>query len=54
MKNVDDITFGMSGPADALLLAVKSNDAELLKEQAESIKRLADSMLTVAKDAVEG
>ena len=54
MKNVDDITFGMSGPADALLIAAKSNDSELLKEQAESIKRIADSMLTVAKDAVEG
>lgn len=54
MKGVDDITIGMSGPADTLIIAANSNDAILLEQQAVSIKRIADSMLAIAQDAVQG
>ena len=54
MKNVDEATVGMSGPADALIIAAKSRDSELLKEQIENIKKLADSMMIISQDAIEG
>ena len=54
MKGVDDITLGMGGAADTLILAAQSGDTGLFQEQAKSIKTLASSLQTMAKDAMEG
>ena len=54
MKGVDDITLGMGGAADTLILAAQSGDAGLLQDQATSIKTLANSLQVMAKDAMEG
>ena len=54
MKDVDEITLGMSGPADSLLIAANSGDPALLEEQARAIKSLASSLQSIAEDAVQG
>lgn len=54
MKDVDEITLGMSGPADSLLIAANSGDPALLEEQARAIRNLAFSLQSVAEDAVQG
>ncbi len=54
MKGVDDITLGMGGAADTLILAAQSGDTGLLQEQAKSIETLASSLQTMARDAIEG
>ena len=54
MKDVDDITLGMSGPADSLLIAANSGDPALLEEQSRAIKSLASSLKSIAEDAVKG
>ena len=54
MKDVDEITLGMSGPADSLLIAANSGDPALLEEQARAIRSLAFSLQSVAEDAVQG
>lgn len=54
MKDVDDITIGMSGPADSLLLSATSGDPALLDEQCRSIMRLSKSMLKISDDSVLG
>jgi hypothetical protein len=54
MKDVDEITIGMSGPVDSLLIAANSKDLGLLNEQAESIMGLAKSMKAVSQDSIEG
>jgi len=54
MKGVDDVSLGMGGAADTLLLAAKSGDPALLEEQSESIQSLAQSLQEIANDAVEG
>ena len=54
MKGVDDITIGMSGPPDSLLISANSNDPALLDEQICSITNLASSMMKISEDAVQG
>lgn len=54
MKGVDDITLGMGGAADTLLLSAKSGDAELQTQQTRAIKNLASSLQTIAEEALEG
>lgn len=54
MRGVDDITIGMSGPADSLLIAANSGDPTLLDQQAKSITNLSSSLMTISKDAVQG
>lgn len=54
MKGVDDVSLGMGGAADTLLLSAKSGDPTLLAEQTKAIQSLAESMQATAKDAIEG
>lgn len=54
MKGVDDITLGMGGAADTLLLSAKSGDEGLLTKQTQAIKNLASDLQTIAEDAMEG
>ena len=54
MKGVDDVSLGMGGAADTLLLSAKSGDPTLLAEQTKAIQSLAESMEATAKDAIEG
>ena len=54
MRGVDDVSLGMSGPADTLLLSARSGDPTLLSEQGRAITELASSLGTVAQDALEG
>ena len=54
MKDVDEITLGMCGPADSLLISANSGDPVLLDEQSQAIQSLASSLKTIAEDAVEG
>ena len=54
MKTVDNVSLGMGGAADTLLLSAKSGDPTLLAEQSKSIQTLADSLQEIAEDAVEG
>lgn len=54
MKGVDDITLGMGGAADTLILSAQSGDAGLLSEQTKSIKTLTSSLQSMAMDAMEG
>ena len=54
MKGVDDITIGMSGPADSLLIAANSADPALLSEQCKGILVLAASLKDIALDATQG
>ena len=54
LRGVDDISLGMSGPADTLLLSARSGDPTLLTEQSKAITELAASLDTVAQDALEG
>ncbi len=54
MKGVDEVTLGMGGAADTLLLSARSGDPGLLKEQTKALKNLAMSLQTIARDAIEG
>lgn len=54
MKGVDDITLGMSGPVDSMLIAANSGDPALLEERSKAILNLVSSLETITKDAVEG
>ena len=54
MKGVDDVTLGMGGPADTLLISAKSGDPGLLEEQSKAISDLASSLQDIAQDAVKG
>ena len=54
MRGVDDITIGMSGPADSLLIAANSGDPTLLDQQVKSITNLSSSLMTISKDSVQG
>ncbi len=54
MKGVDDVSLGMGGAADTLILSAKSGDPSLLSEQSQSIQALASSLGEVAEDALEG
>lgn len=54
MKGVDDITIGMSGPADSLLIAANSADPALLAEQCKGVLTLATSLKDIARDSVQG
>ena len=51
MKTIDNVSLGMGGAADTLLLSAKLGDPTLL---VESIQTLADSLRKIAEDAVEG
>lgn len=54
MKGIDDITLGMGGAADTLLLSARSGDVDLQKEQTTALKNLVMSLKEIAKDAIEG
>jgi hypothetical protein len=54
MRGVDDVSLGMSGPADTLLLSARSGDPTLLSEQGRAITELASSLGNIAQDALEG
>ncbi len=54
MKGVDDVSLGMGGAADTLILSAKSGDPSLLSEQSQSIQTLASALGEVAEDALEG
>ena len=54
MRGVDDVSLGMSGPADTLLLSARSGDPTLLSEQGRAITELASSLGNIARDALEG
>ena len=54
LKGVDDVSLGMGGAADTLMLSAKSGDPSLLSEQGESIQTLAAALKQVAEDALEG
>lgn len=54
MRGVDDVSLGMSGPADTLLLSARSGDPTLLSEQGKAITDLASSLSNIAQDALEG
>ncbi len=54
MKGVDDITIGMSGPADSLLISASSGDPALLDEQCRSVMELSKSMLKISQDSILG
>lgn len=54
MRGVDDVSLGMGGPADTLLLSARSGDPTLLTEQSKAITELASSLQNVAQDALHG
>ena len=54
MKGVDDITIGMSGPPDSLLISIGSGDPALLDEQCRSLKEISLSMMKISEDSVLG
>lgn len=54
MRGVDDVSLGMSGPADTLLLSARSGDPTLLSEQGKAIIELSSSLNVIAQDALEG
>ena len=54
MRGVDDVSLGLSGPADTLLLSARSGDPGLLSEQGKAITDLASSLGNIAQDALEG
>ena len=54
MHRVDDISLGISGPADTLLLSSRAGDPLLLSEQSKSLTELASSLHSIAEDAMEG
>ena len=54
MRRVDDVSLGMSGPADTLFLSARSGDPTLLSEQGKAITELASSLSNIAQDALEG
>ena len=54
MKGVDDLSLGMGGPADALVISAGSQDPTLLEEHTKNVKGLASTLRTVAMDSVAG
>ncbi len=54
MKGVDDVSLGMGGAADTLLLSARSGDLSFLSEQSENIQTLATTLGEIAEDALEG
>ena len=54
MRGADDVSLGMSGPADTLLLSARLGDPTLLSEQGKAIRQLASSLSNIAQDALEG
>ena len=54
LHGVDDVSLGMSGPADTLLLSARSGDPSLLSDQGKAITDLASSLSNIAQDALEG
>ncbi len=54
LKEVDNLTLGMGGAADTLLVAARSGDSGLLAEQTQAVRSLASSLQSIAKDAVAG
>ena len=54
MSGIDNITIGMSGPADSLLIAANSKDSTLFEDQCSSISSIAKSMMSVSQDAIQG
>ena len=54
MKRVDNLSLGMSGPADALIISAASQDPALLEDHARNMKGLASTLQTVAMDSVAG
>lgn len=54
MRGVDDVTIGMSGPADSLLISANSGDRSLLSDQVEAIGKLASSLKSITEDSVVG
>ena len=54
MRRVDDVSLGLSGPADTILLSARSGDPTLLTDQGKAITELATSLGNVAQDALEG
>ena len=54
MRGVDDISLGVSGPADTLFLSAQAGDPALLTEQSNAIRELATSLNNIAQDALEG
>ena len=54
MRGVDDVSLGVSGPADTLFLSAQAGDPTLLSEQRKAIQELASSLNNIAQDALEG
>lgn len=54
VSSVDDVSLGVGGPADTLLIAARSGDPSLLSEQSTAMTELAASLQNIAQDAVEG
>lgn len=54
MKGVDDVSLGMGGAADTLLLSARSGDPSFLSEQSESMQTLVTALGEIAEDALEG
>ena len=54
MRSVDNVSLGVGGPADTLLIAARSGDPGLLQEQSSALTELAASLHNIAQDAVEG